>query len=59
MADKKFVVIADVSYIGRLEVFASDATEARSIALDTYPDEWDIPYGEVIKITSTEELDAD
>lgn len=57
MADKKFVVIADVSYTGRLEVFAKDAVEARSIALDTYPDEWDIPYGEVIKITSTEQVD--
>lgn len=57
MADKRFVIIADISYTGRLEVFAEDATEARSVALDTYPDEWDIPYGEVIKITSTEELD--
>lgn len=57
MADKKFVVIADISYTGRLEVFAEDAKEARSIALDTYPDEWDIPYGELIQITATEQLD--
>lgn len=57
MADKKFVVIADVAYTGRLEVFAKDAEEARSIALDTYPDEWDIPYGETIKITATEQID--
>lgn len=58
MADKKFVVIADISYIGRMEVFAEDASEARSIALNSYPAEWDIPYGELIQVTSTEELDG-
>ena len=53
----KYVVVADIKYTGRMEVSADSAREARAIALDTHPENWDIPYGEMITITSTEELD--
>lgn len=57
MADKPFVVIADISYLGRLVVFAENASEARTIADATIPEEWDVVAEVDLKVKSTEELD--
>ncbi len=57
MADKRFVVIANISYLGRLLVVAEDALEARAIANASIPEEWDVVAEVDLKVTSTEELD--
>jgi hypothetical protein len=55
--DRRYVVIANISYLGRLLVVAEDALEARAIANASIPEEWDVVAEVDLKVTSTEELD--
>ena len=55
--DRRYVVIANISYLGRLVVFAENALEARAIANASIPEEWDVVAEVDLKVTSTEELD--